>query len=484
MEDGMELLFESRTNLSGFKGHLNFMQYKPRIYPEPVLRPDTFADGAGVSIYGSVLADGGKLRMWYHACPKDWDYTHDMASIAYAESEDGIAWVKPDLGIIPHGPGPNNLTDLGLHSATVFLDPLSPPSHRYRATGCGYPSLFLGRPETVEYGYYTAHSADGLRWILDSSEPRWRSGDVITSVWHPGRQCGVIAMKYSPRWMRIGRRSIHTAELRNGVYTDAVTALYPDEFDDNIAATRGFHSCDYYGMGMLPAGQGAVGFLWNFWHQLPYTGDAACGLGLFGVSDITLVYQPDPGGRWLHMPGRPIFIDHTDVPWAQNGWINSASNVVEVGNEHRLYLSAAMNSHGIGWTPAWTPAPKWVEWTKRHTLSGIIFASWPKWRLFGFESDPEGQFTIHLGQIDKPSELFINYEIIKPEGRITAELHVHPNTPLHAFSDSVPLTGDSTGEKLVWKAGTVIPATPSASVFLRMENARVYAYEVRDARNS
>ena len=70
----------------------------------------------------------------------------------------------------------------------------------------------------------------------------------------------------------MGRRSIHTAECRQGVYSDAVTALYADEFDDLCAVTRGFHSCDYYGMGMLPAGAGTVGFLWNYWHELPYTG--------------------------------------------------------------------------------------------------------------------------------------------------------------------------------------------------------------------
>ncbi len=97
------------------------------LHPEPVVRPDTFADGAGVTIYGSVLHDSGKLRMWYHAIPQDWDYQTDMSSIAYAESDDGIHWTKPPLGILAHGPGPNHLTNLGLHSATVFIDPDSPP---------------------------------------------------------------------------------------------------------------------------------------------------------------------------------------------------------------------------------------------------------------------------------------------------------------------------------------------------------------------
>ena len=186
----MELLFESRTNLGDFSGHLNFVQRPPDLHPEPVLTPDTFADGAGVSIYGSVLHDGGTLRMWYHAIPRDWDYQADMSSIAYAESEDGINWRKPALGLLEHGPVPNNLTDLGLHSATVFIDPDSPPSHRYRATGCGYQGLFLCHPHIEQMGYYTMHSADGLHWELDAPTPRWYSADVITSIYHPGAGAG------------------------------------------------------------------------------------------------------------------------------------------------------------------------------------------------------------------------------------------------------------------------------------------------------
>jgi len=116
---------------------------------------------------------------------------------------------------------------------------------------------------------------------------------------------------------------------------------------------------------------------------------------------------------------------------------------------------------------------------KKYKRSANGFVSWPKWQLFGFESDPEGSFSIHLGKIDKPCELFVNYEPIKPEGQVTAELHVHPGTKVHTFEDSVPMTRGSTGEKATWKTGTVIPPSPSATVFLRLENARVYAYELR-----
>jgi hypothetical protein len=75
----MELLFESRENLAGFDRHLNFVQRRPQMHGEPVLRPDTFVDGAGVYDDGSVLPDGGKLRMWYGAVSRDRDYQNDPA---------------------------------------------------------------------------------------------------------------------------------------------------------------------------------------------------------------------------------------------------------------------------------------------------------------------------------------------------------------------------------------------------------------------
>jgi hypothetical protein len=114
--------------------------------------------------------------------------------------------------------------------------------------------------------------------------------------------------------------------------------------------------------------------------------------------------------------------------------------------------------------------------------TGITFASWPKWRLFGFESDPEGSLTVNLGRIEQPSELVVNYEVIKPEGCVRAQVQVDSDAKVHTLEDSLPLTGDSVGAKLAWSTGTVIPATEKATVTLHLENARVYAYEIRPAR--
>ncbi|MDC0292054.1 hypothetical protein OAK81_02045 [Verrucomicrobiales bacterium] len=62
-------------------------------------------DSWAVQFYGSVLRDHetGKFRMWYVAVSKEERKNETEAPskpwrVAYAESDDGISWTKPDLG--------------------------------------------------------------------------------------------------------------------------------------------------------------------------------------------------------------------------------------------------------------------------------------------------------------------------------------------------------------------------------------------------
>lgn len=476
----MELLFEARTNLGGMSGDLRFFQHAPRVHAEPVLRPDCPGDGRGVSIYGSVHRDGGKFRMWYYAVPASVQNLGDGAFVAHAESDDGITWRKPALSILPDAPAGNNLTNLGLHSATVFIDPDSPASHRYRGIGFGRNYEYGNSHNIQQRGYYTAHSADGLRWELDGP-PRWPSSDVITSIYHPGRRSGLISLKYTPRWMRFARRSIHTAEFRGGQYGDDVPALYPDEFDDVCANTRGYHSCDYYGMGMMPAGAATVGFLWRYWHALPYSPGFGNGpQALYGTSDVSLVYQPCPGGKWFHMPGRPDFLNHENLRWTR-GWINTASNVVEVGDEQRIYFSGRFMPHGFGLDERWKPT---VGRDEIFADSAISFASWPKWRLFGYEALCGGVMKIGLGagssRAYKPHQILLNYEVIRDGGGVKLELVDGAGKPIpgRGADDCVDMTGSQLGAVIAWKDGAAVP--PAAErLILHLRYARVYAYDIR-----
>ena len=469
----MELLFESRTDITNAAGKIHFFQRRPEIHPEPVLEPSSFVDGAGTSIYGTILRDRGVLRMWYQAWPRDWN-GGNVDLVGYAESDDGLDWRKPRLGLVDYQGTDNNLCRLNGHPPTVFIDPDAPPSHRYRATVCtGAGHQGAGAPVEA-YGYYTAHSPDGLSWEYDQTTPRWKHADVITSVYHPWQRRGIVALKVTPRVNGFTRRSIWNAELRDGAWSDASAALLPDDYDDVCAGTRGFASGDYYGMGMMPAGSGTVGFLWQFRHSLPRT--HGCGAGVFGVVDITLTYQCHPGDRWLHVPGRPDFLSHRDPPWGHGG-IYTASCPVEVGDEQWLYFSASAHTHG------WYVDEKWQidEDLKRTLIEGGIcrigVARWPKWRLFGFRSDPKGTLDLNLGRLDEPSELVLNYET-ETGGRIRVEA---VGVEGRSLEQAAALTGDSLGAPAAWQDGTALAPTAGQDCVIRLhlDRAAVYAYEVR-----
>ena len=67
--------------------------------------------------------------MWYCGWPADWGGS-DACHACYAESDNGIDWVKPKLNVVKDGAGPSHR--LNLPMASVFIDPDALASHRYR----------------------------------------------------------------------------------------------------------------------------------------------------------------------------------------------------------------------------------------------------------------------------------------------------------------------------------------------------------------
>jgi len=469
----MELLFESRLEIGTVVGKVYAFQAVPEIHPEPVLVPDSPADQVGCSIYGTVLRDGGRLRMWYQAWPRDWAGA-DAASVGYAESDDGIVWTKPVMTVQAYAGKPGNLVNLGVHCPSVFMDPQAPSDRRYGATG-----YIRSRHEGTNHaaarsGYFAAWSSDGLDWRLAAPEPQWPGGDVITSAYHPGQRRVIVCLKQNVRIRGLYRRSIWNAEGCDGRWSEASCALIPDDFDDIAATARGYASADYYGMGMMPAGSGTVGFLWPFRHSLPRTPGRET--GIYGACDVALTYQPAPGARWLHMPGRPDFIAHTQVPWGSGG-VYTASCPVEIGDEQRLYFSGARFTHGYGLDSNWKAVPEQQQEVAGQGLARIGFARWPKNRLFGFRSDPAGQLRLDLTNVDGPCELILNCRSA-PCGSVRVEA---PGQPGRGLADAAPITGDRLEAPAAWKDGSLL--TPNRyrnlSVILHLDHAEVYAYELR-----
>ena len=149
-------------------------------HPEPreiALDHDAPWEGTG-SGYHSVFRDGDKYRMYYkawHLDVKDGKVNTGSHPLycCYAESDDGIHWRKPELGLVDFkGSKANNIvlapetfgevkSDPG-HPA-VFRDdnPACPPEARYKAI------IRAAKP----HGLLVFQSPDGLRWSLAHPEP-------------------------------------------------------------------------------------------------------------------------------------------------------------------------------------------------------------------------------------------------------------------------------------------------------------------------
>ena len=137
---------------------------------EIVLRHDEDWEGTG-SGYHSVFQDGDKYRMYYKAwhlavSEKKLDTNRHPLMMCYAESDDGVSWRKPPLGLHEHGGSKqNNIVmvtgklgplDVDPGHPAVFKDdnPAAPPEGRYKA-------IFRSRKPN---GLLPFQSADGIHW--------------------------------------------------------------------------------------------------------------------------------------------------------------------------------------------------------------------------------------------------------------------------------------------------------------------------------
>jgi hypothetical protein len=136
---------------------------------EVVLVTDAPWEGNTCAYY-TILRDGETYRMYYRG--SHYDTKTKMAAhrevTCYAESEDGIHWKKPNLGIIEwNGSNANNiiLDGIGTHCFVAFQD--ANPACRGNAK---YKGISRGRPAGKK-GLYVYRSPDGIHWELIKDEP-------------------------------------------------------------------------------------------------------------------------------------------------------------------------------------------------------------------------------------------------------------------------------------------------------------------------
>ncbi len=116
------------------------------------------------STMGSVVKDGDKYRYWYRAGA-------DLVQrVAYAESDDGIHWTRPSLGLVEYdGSTDNNIVIDGsiANEMMVFVDcnPATPDSERYKGVSR------LRKVTEGRDGIRGFTSSDGIHWDIVANDP-------------------------------------------------------------------------------------------------------------------------------------------------------------------------------------------------------------------------------------------------------------------------------------------------------------------------
>ncbi|MBX3177176.1 MAG: hypothetical protein KF886_07450 [Candidatus Hydrogenedentes bacterium] len=205
--------------------------------PEPqeiAVHCDAPWDGNGGG-YFTVLHDAREsvYRMYYHA----WQIPTGIEpggplTIAYFESEDGITWTRPNLGLVEfNGSKENNIIldtmadGGGCHDFSPFIDanPAATPEGRYKATGAG---------AKTDAGVFAYQSPDGIHWSPMSDTPVFDKGAFDSqnvSFWSETEQQYVLYYRVFSGGGYKGTRLINRAVSPDFLtWTDEGTIAFPE----------------------------------------------------------------------------------------------------------------------------------------------------------------------------------------------------------------------------------------------------------------
>jgi hypothetical protein len=192
------------------------------------------------SAYFTLFQDGNRFRMYYrgsHFDEKSKKTTHPEFT-CYAESQDGIHWTKPNLGLFEfNGSKDNNILRAGedTHNFTPFKDinPDCPPAARYKALA-GSAIRWGGK------GLRAYQSPDGIHWSLMRDEavitvgdfdsqnlafwyPHWKSYACFHRKFHEGVRCIMTATSKDFLAWTQPEYLDYLDTRREHLYTNAVT---------------------------------------------------------------------------------------------------------------------------------------------------------------------------------------------------------------------------------------------------------------------
>lgn len=331
---------------------------QPAARQAPVLVPSRdnpdAPDYMAAHFYGSVLFDQGRFRMWYYAVHAGRELSDlKQGPVCYAESQDGLAWVKPTLGQVEfRGNRRNNairLPDPTTQGVGVIIDPEDPdPERRYK--------MVYNAHNGHTWVFRTGTSPDGTAWTFAPDYATDQFVEISSFYRHRGL--------YVVNGQSLAEGEGGTARGRQGyawISTDFVRWL-PEVAEAFLLAepaepsARGFqkpYDQVHLGVGGASFGEAVVG-LYGRWHNfagdtsraIPASwfgfGQISCDLGLVISRDGLHFREPVKGQVYLSRTNSPV----TPVAGKPYPTIlcQSGNGILNVGDETRIYHGRWRNS--------------------------------------------------------------------------------------------------------------------------------------------
>ena len=428
-----------------------------------------------------VIRDGGLYRLWYEAAPPDlWNAEQSRSlpasgswgvALCYAESEDGVTWRKPELGLSDwQGSRANNIVlgreltgSRGLIGAAVFRDDVAPSHERYKSIFMGRkeasinPCQFPHRRITVDpmtmrtvqghegqSAIYAATSPDGLGWTVHPQPIAWHFADTgNVAEWDPALQTYVW---YTRGWSW-GRRTIARAETANfyewPLATPVVTAAPIDTPWSDVYTNA----------------------------KTTYPGDPSTHLMFPTIYDrsrdttsVVALASTDNIG-WSFIPGGPC-LERGPEGSVDGGCVFAGTGLVELADDR------------IGIPYGAFSAPH------KHSPfghgEGVAWATWPRGRLAGLVCDQDAEFWTPPLRLHGHG-LRLNVKT-QSGGCIRVEVQDETWTTREGYSleQSSPISGDHLNAPVIWGTTATISAVDYRPVVLRFQlcKATVFGFEV------
>jgi len=177
---GEGVLFVDTLDVSRTTGLIWGAEFPRKCPSNPLLSPPDNPDAPdAVRVFnrGTIRRENGRFRMWYSATGTDSPITpgqpvrpwqHYMR-VCYAESQDGLHWQRPELGLVEFKGSRHNNILAGIQRlpTVVYDEREADPQRRYKCFGESTTGM-LQREEG-----HLMTSADGLHWRYQPSPRRY-----------------------------------------------------------------------------------------------------------------------------------------------------------------------------------------------------------------------------------------------------------------------------------------------------------------------